>query len=297
MSDFDAAALAIVRRAYARQMLAMAGVENPALENAFAAVPRERFLGPPPWTIWQFGTGYQSLPRSDPVLVYQDVLFALAPSRGVNNGSPSLHAKLLHHLAPRVGARVVHIGAGTGYYTALLAELVGPTGRVLAVEVDPTLAAQARANLAGTAAIEVVADDGAAWPRDEADAIYVNFGVERPADAWIERLAPDGRLIFALGVPTPSRIVRGTFHSRHGAAFIVTRERRGLSARTIGPAYFVCAEGTPTEGGSLREALAASFERGGIGFVQSLRWKTALAPERSWFTGEGWSLSYDPVPL
>ena len=42
--------LAIVRRAYARQMLAILGVDNPPIEAAYAAVPREAFLGPPPWT-------------------------------------------------------------------------------------------------------------------------------------------------------------------------------------------------------------------------------------------------------
>ena len=43
--------LAIVRRAYARQMLAILGVDNPAIEAAYAAVRREAFLGPPPWTL------------------------------------------------------------------------------------------------------------------------------------------------------------------------------------------------------------------------------------------------------
>jgi protein-L-isoaspartate(D-aspartate) O-methyltransferase len=51
VTDFDEAALAIVRRAYARQMLAVAGVEDAALEAAFATVRRERFIGPPPWQI------------------------------------------------------------------------------------------------------------------------------------------------------------------------------------------------------------------------------------------------------
>jgi hypothetical protein len=59
VTDFGEAALAIARRAYARQMLAVAGAEDAALEEAFATVP-----------------------RSDPVLAYQDVLFALAPERG-----------------------------------------------------------------------------------------------------------------------------------------------------------------------------------------------------------------------
>ena len=41
----------MARPAYARQMLAVLGVDNPAIEAAFAAVPRELFFGPPPWTV------------------------------------------------------------------------------------------------------------------------------------------------------------------------------------------------------------------------------------------------------
>jgi hypothetical protein len=87
--------LAIVRRAYARQMLAIANVRNDRLEQVFAAVRREDFLGDEPWRI----AGGAALPVNDPVYVYQDAVLALAPERGVNNGSPSLHAKMLNDLA------------------------------------------------------------------------------------------------------------------------------------------------------------------------------------------------------
>jgi len=92
MSSFNSEALAIVRRAYAHQILSVAGVADaPGLEDAFASVPRERFLGPP-WRVSR-PQGYVTLPSSDTVLAYQDVLFALLPGQGVNNGSPSLHAR------------------------------------------------------------------------------------------------------------------------------------------------------------------------------------------------------------
>ena len=79
--------LAIVRRAYARQMLAILGVDNPPIEAAYAAVPREAFLGPAPWTASSPFTGYRPLSGRDPVVLYQDLLIALDPARGVNNGS------------------------------------------------------------------------------------------------------------------------------------------------------------------------------------------------------------------
>lgn len=134
-TPFDEADLAIVRRAFARQMMAIAGVQDERVERAFASVRRENFLGTEPW---QFVMWKQqlTLPQNDPASIYQDVAIALAPQRGVNNGSPSLHAKMLHDLAVEPGQHVAHIGAGGGYYTAMLAELVEPSGRVTAFEYD-----------------------------------------------------------------------------------------------------------------------------------------------------------------
>src|SRR5580658_3261621 len=144
-TPFTEAELAVVRRAYARQMMALAGVEDERVEQAFATVRREDFLGAEPW---QFVGWHKipALPHNDPACIYQDVVIALAPSRGVNNGSPSLHVKMLHDLAAVPGQHVAHIGAGAGYYTAMLAELVGREGCVTAFEFDAVLAARARAN-------------------------------------------------------------------------------------------------------------------------------------------------------
>ena len=67
--------------------------------------------------------------------------------RGINIGQPSAHARWLDALAPAEGEIVLQVGAGTGYYTALLAHLVGSGGRVHAYEIDSDLAALAYANL------------------------------------------------------------------------------------------------------------------------------------------------------
>lgn len=290
---FDDEALATIRRAYARQMLAVAGVEDdPALEDAFAAVPRERFLGPPPWRMVAHG-GYRELPSSDPVLAYQDVNFALAAERGVNNGSPSLHARWLHHAGLKPGARVVHVGAGTGYYTALIAHLVGPEGHVTAVEYDPALAQLAEGNLADRPNVSVVQGDGAEWPREAVDCVYVNFLVQRPADSWIERLNPGGRLVLPLGVPRPKRSPAGGTHTLYGAGFCIERKADGFAVQWLGPAFFVCAEGALADTSEDAAALKTAFESGGVEFVRSLRWKEPGKPGRCWFRSPDWSLSYD----
>ena len=51
---------------------------------------------------------------------------ALSEASKINNGQPVLHAVGLSALNPQPGEMAVHIGAGTGYYTAILARLVGP---------------------------------------------------------------------------------------------------------------------------------------------------------------------------
>lgn len=290
---FDEGAMETVRRAYARQMLALAGVDDPALEAAFAAVRREAFLGPPPWRMMLGHGGYRTLPTADPVPIYQDVNVALAEARGVNNGSPALHAAWLHAMNLGPGARVVHVGAGAGYYTAILAQLVGPDGRVVAVEFDPGLAETARANLAHLPHVRVETGDGGGWPREPVDGVYVNFLVAHPAAAWIEGLRPGGRLIFPLGVPRRKPSPDGGRHTRHGAALLVERGAAGFSARSLGPVRFVCAEGPLLGTEREHESLGACFERGGIEFVRSLRWREPASAARSWYVGPDWSLGYD----
>ena len=92
----------------------------------------------PPWSSFS-GSGDEVRGSSDPRLLYQDVLIALAPDRRINNGQPSLHAACLAEADPQPGESVLHVGAGTGYYTAILAELVGPSGRVIAHEIEASL--------------------------------------------------------------------------------------------------------------------------------------------------------------
>jgi protein-L-isoaspartate(D-aspartate) O-methyltransferase len=293
---FSEEQLAVVRRAYARQMLAIAGVaDNPRLQDAFAAIARERFVGKPPWQLSQGRRRYAVLASDDPAVLYQDVLIALAPERGVNNGSPSLHAYWLNALHPRAGDRIVHIGAGTGYYSAILARLVGPGGHVVAVEFDPVLAERAAANLVGMENVTVVCGDGAEWPRDPADCVYVNFAVVRPALTWLDQLKLGGRLIFPLGLAS----ARGTRRDRHrlvGAGFLIERRKGGFAASWLGEPSFVSAEGVLAGSEEEQAALAAAFEREGAASVRSLDRGEGAPPERCWLRGEGWCLSYDEVP-
>ena len=71
-------------------------------------------------------------------------------------------AIMVEQLELRVGHSVLEIGAGTGYNAAILRELVGPTGRVVSVEIQPDVAEEARRNLerAGYGDVSVLTGDG-----------------------------------------------------------------------------------------------------------------------------------------
>src|SRR6516162_4068541 len=178
--------------------LANVGVDDARVEAAFAAVRREHFLGPGPWQMPRWSRPYVPTPSDDPVYLYQDALVGIVPERNLNNGQPSLQALLIAAAAPQLGEHVVHIGAGVGYYTAILAHMVSESGRVTAVEFDGGLAMRLAANFAGQPNVPALQGDGAHKEFDPADVIYVNAGATRPAEIWLDRLNDDGRLILPL---------------------------------------------------------------------------------------------------
>src|ERR1700722_15533156 len=124
MADWDAE-LAQARRWFAEELAHVAAVRSPAVVAAFASVPREYFVGAGPWRILSpMRSGdYWSTPDADPRHLYHDILVAIDEKRGLNNGEPSLWAGLCDQLDLARGARFVHVGAGTGYYSAILADI------------------------------------------------------------------------------------------------------------------------------------------------------------------------------
>jgi protein-L-isoaspartate(D-aspartate) O-methyltransferase len=92
----------------------------------------------------------------------------------------------------------MQLGAGTGYYSAVLAEIVGTTGALVAVEYDAGLAAAARENLRPWAQADVVTGDGTTHDPGEVDAIITFAGMTHPGPLWLDRLREGGRLLMAL---------------------------------------------------------------------------------------------------
>ncbi|MBR0794325.1 methyltransferase domain-containing protein [Bradyrhizobium jicamae] len=285
------AELRIIRAAYAKQVLAAANVSNAHIAGAFASVRREDFLGPGPWLVRRLFGDYVPTPDADPVYLYTDDLVALVPERRLNNGQPSLHAHLMHQAEPAAGEHVVHVGTGTGYYTAILAHLVGPTGRVTGIEFDAALAARARTNLAASANVEIIAGDGTQASFDAADIVYVNAGCTRPAARWLDGLADGGRLILPMtsdqgfGSLTPARMAHG------GAVFRIRRSGADYHAAWISPVAIIpCAGGRDD---ASERALADAFVRGGWQDVTRLYRHQDVPDRRCWLRGDGWCLAYD----
>jgi len=282
--------LEIIRQAYAKRVMAAAGVADRRVEAAFAAVRREDFLGRGLWQIvrWDnssLGRGYIRTPSRDPVYLYDDLAVAIVPERALNNGVPSFLAKLIASASPKPGEHAVHIGAVVGYYTAILAYLVGRRGRVTAIEFDPVLAERAETNLGGHRNTRVIQGDGTRVSFEPADAILINAGATRPADTWLDGLKDGGRLILPLtadGFPNAD--------IRNGLVFSITRHGGEFTAQRIsGVVIFPC--GGMRDAGS-EAALAAAFEKGDGREVSRLYRRDDVPEEDCWVRGTGWCLAY-----
>jgi len=273
------------RKFFAELITASARISqtNPRLELAFATVPRENFVGPGPWKIFT-GSGSIETPSDDPAFLYQDVVVSIAPDRGINNGQPLLHAISIAALNPVEGETVLHIGAGTGYYTAILAELVGTTGSLVAYEIEPDLAARAEHNLSSWSNVTVEHRSGAKGPLPDCDAIYVSAGATAPLGVWLDALHPNGRLLF----PLTSADTHGA-----GAMLLLTRvSPDDFRARFLSPAMFIPCVAARDENAAAR--LSAAFKRGDYHKVRSLH-RNSPPDETSWCAGNGWWLSTSQI--
>ena len=234
------------------------------------------------------GKEYWSTEDADPKRLYHDVLVAIDENRRLNNGQPSLWARLYDELDLDAGDDVIHVGAGTGYYSAILAAIVGRTGQVTAIEIDRDLATRARSNLASDwPQATVVTADGFTWRPDRAvDAIVVNAGVSHLAAAWLDALAENGRLL----VPLTSANWTG--------GFLLIARHPGEIRRY--PARYVSWTGIiPCVGGRdpmAEQQLEAALARSGFAAIRSLRRPPDEPDETCWLAGDGWWLSTAEAP-
>jgi protein-L-isoaspartate(D-aspartate) O-methyltransferase len=278
------------RRRFAEELRATAHLTSDGLVDAFARVPRERFVGHGPWQICIFADdgswSYRTTDSADPIHVYDDVLIGIDSARGLNNGEPSSLAAWIESLALRSGETVVHIGSGTGYYTAILAELVGPSGIVLACEIEPVLAARAEENLRPWNQVTVSSMDGCELPFGECDAIFVNCGVTHPLLAWLTRLRMNGRLLLPV---TASSNETGI---GRGAMFLITRRAIGFAVRYLSPVGIFSCLGGRSE--ALNQALLDKTKESWRN-VQSVRIDQHVEDHSCWLHTDLCCLSESPA--
>lgn len=169
------------RRAMVETQLRARGICDQRVLDAMTKVPRHEFLGP-----------------QDRCEAYADHPVAI-PERQTTS-QPYIIASMLQSGEIRPQDRVLEIGAGSGYQTALMAELAA---QVIAVERHKSLTETARSALErlGYGNVVVVTGDGSLGAPQYApfDAIIVSAAAPRIPPALIEQLAPGGRLVIPVG--------------------------------------------------------------------------------------------------
>jgi protein-L-isoaspartate(D-aspartate) O-methyltransferase len=220
MTELDAA-----RRRYAEAIAKREHITSAPLLRALAAVPRECFLKSGPWRVrTDGGHAYRLTQGADPLHLYADVLVAIDARRRLDTGLPSLWAHFIDVLAIAEGERIMQIGCGLGYYTAILSEMVGRKGKVLAFESDKKLGARARANLREYKNVTVVRADACRKIEGRADVMIAHAGFTSPHPLWIKSLRPNGRLLLPLtGQDREGTVVKIT---RRGGVFEAEAVRR-----------------------------------------------------------------------
>jgi protein-L-isoaspartate(D-aspartate) O-methyltransferase len=275
------------RRLFAEEIQTIANIRTPALVEALATVPREKFLPPGPWLIRSeidYGGGPRQTPDADPRHVYHNVVIAIDPERQLFNGAPSLLCICIDALGLKPGACAVHVGCATGYYSALIAHAVGPTGSLTSIEVDESLAARARSNLKDMDWIDVRHGDGTDVPPESVDAILVNAGMTHPDESWLNALRPGGRLLVPLTFTVPAMGPIGK-----GVMTLITRNGDAWDARVVTMTAIYSGIGLRDD--RINDRLRDAFMKGLMPSFKRLR-RDAHEPDAScWLHGDTFCFS------
>jgi protein-L-isoaspartate(D-aspartate) O-methyltransferase len=187
----DGASLAERRERLVAEVLQTSGVRDERITAALRDVPRHLFL-----------------PHLAPEEAYLDDAIVTkrdAEGQPISSSSqPAIMAIMLDQLTLATGQRVLEIGAGTGYNAALISHIIGPSGAVVSVDIDPDLVETARGHLAsaGYPGVTVVAADGADGypPGAPYDRVIATVGVSDLAPAWLYQAGPGARIVVPLDV-------------------------------------------------------------------------------------------------
>jgi protein-L-isoaspartate(D-aspartate) O-methyltransferase len=172
------------------RLVATGRIRSPVVERAFRGVPRHLFL--------------PDVPVEQAYADHAVAIKWLDGSAVSSASQPSMVAIMLEQLDLRPGHRVLEIGAGSGYNAALISRIVGSSGSVVSVDIDQDLVDGAARNLAaaGVDGVRLACGDGAAGFPDGApfDRLVLTVGSADVQPAWVDQLAPGGRLLLPLAV-------------------------------------------------------------------------------------------------
>lgn len=179
--------------------------------------------------------GLEAVYRNEAIVTHRD-------GRGMpvsSSSQPSIMAAMLDALALEPGHRVLEVGSGTGYNAALLAHVVGPSGRVVSVELDPELAARAEDALRpGAGPVHVAVGDGrGGWPPGAPyDRIIVTASGPDVPRAWFDQLVEGGLVVVPFWLRGPLQSV-----------VVLRRVSEGFESIGIIPGGFMALRGTLAE--------------------------------------------------
>lgn len=181
----------------ARQLVER-GIGNPRVLDALRQVPRHLFV-----------------PDEYADRAYDDTPMPIGLGQTISQ--PYVVALTLELLNPRQTDRVLDVGSGSGYQSALLSRLVA---QVYAVERLPELAQRATEalRLIGASNVRIIVGDGTLGLPHEAPFDGIVCGAAAPAapPAWLDQLAEGGRMVLPIG---DADIQTLTVISRHGSSF------------------------------------------------------------------------------
>jgi protein-L-isoaspartate(D-aspartate) O-methyltransferase len=196
------------RRLMTESQIRARGVRDPSVLAAMAKIPRHLFV-----------------PEALRGRAYADEPLPIGEGQTISQ--PYIVAYMTEALGLKGGEKVLEVGTGSGYQTAVLAEIAGS---VLTVEIVATLAERARAALDGLGYANIryrIGDGAAGWPEEAPfDGIAVTAAAARLPAKLEDQLAVGGRMIVPVGTDAQELV-------------LVRRERSGLKRESLLPVRFV----------------------------------------------------------
>ena len=268
-----------IRKSFARDVCKAGNITSKEIQRAFEIIPREFFLGPGPWKLKTVEGKYFDSESSDARDLYADILVAIDPERYLNNGVPSFFASIVQQVEPMKGDKVLHIGAGVGYYSAILAEVVGPEGHVHGIEIDPALAARAKENLKDHPNVTIENSDAGNLPKNSYDVIVVNAGATHIELRWLKSLRNNGRLILPLTCDTWEA----------GRMLFVSKLSDLFKAKTVSTVFIYPCIGSRDDAHA--QKLRKTVQEQGWEFEGTIRFDPQAADESCWLKDDQYWLS------